>query len=153
MAVDRSKFKHIGTNVLFDDPAHILSPEHISIDNDVHFMHGIYISPCGKHVVVGSNTHCAPYACLYGPLIIGKHCAIAAHVVLASVGHGYDRVDIPMVEQEVQTKEVVLEDEQGPAHFDVEGRFVLPPSQWQEGRSCLWRGVVEAPQGIYDLSL
>lgn len=111
MAVDRSQFKHIGTNVQFDEPAHILSPECISIDNDVHFMPGIYISPCGKNVVIGSNTHCAPYACLYGPLIIGKHCAIAAHVVLASVGHGYDRVDIPMVEQQAQTNEVVLEDD------------------------------------------
>jgi acetyltransferase-like isoleucine patch superfamily enzyme len=111
MIIDRSMFKHIGTNVIFDEPAQILGPEHISIDDNVHLMHGIYISSCGKQVVIGSNTHFAPYAVLYGPLTIGKHCAIAAHVVLASVGHGYDRVDIPMVKQPAQTKEIVLEDD------------------------------------------
>ncbi len=111
MIIDREKFKHIGTNVVFEEPAKILDPERISIDDDVLFMHGTYISPCGKHVVIGSHTHFAPYAVLYGPLIIGKYCAIAAHVVFASVGHGYERVDIPMVEQKTQTKEIVLEDD------------------------------------------
>ena len=111
MAIDQSTFKRIGKNVTFEELAHILSPERISIDDDVTFMHGIYISPCGEHVVIGSNTHFAPYAVLYGPLTIGKNCAIAAHVVLASVGHGYDRVDIPIVKQRAQTKEIVLEDD------------------------------------------
>ena len=48
---------------------------------------------------------------LYGPLTIGNHVAVAAHVVFASVGHGYDRIDIPMEEQKVQKKEIVVEDD------------------------------------------
>ena len=37
--------------------------------------------------------------------------AVAAHVVFASVGHGYDRVDIAMVEQPTTKQEIVIEDD------------------------------------------
>lgn len=111
MELDRSKFKHIGSQVVFEEPGQILSPERISIDDDVLFMCGVYISPAGSHVTIGSHTHFAPYSVLYGPLTIGRHCAVAAHVVFASIGHGYDRVDVPMVEQTPQKKEIVLEDD------------------------------------------
>lgn len=111
MTIDVSLFKSVGEKVTFDDICEINSPELISIGSKVHFYRGSYLSPCGTHIVIGSNTHFAPYCCLYGPLTIGDNCAVAAHTVFASVGHGYARTDIPMVEQKVLKKEIVLEDD------------------------------------------
>ena len=111
MTIDLSLFKSVGDNVTFDDLCEVLSPELITIADDVHFYRGVYLSPCGTHIAIGPRTHFAPYSCLYGPLTIGSHCAIAAHVVFASVGHGYARTDIPMVDQPVIKKEIVLEDD------------------------------------------
>ena len=111
MLPDRTKLKAIGKNVRFEDDVRLLSPERISIGDDVLLMYGVYLSPCGAHITIGSNTHFAPYGVLYGPLTIGNNVAVAAHVTLASIGHGYDRTDIPMVEQPAQKKEIVIEDD------------------------------------------
>lgn len=111
MTIDLTAFKSVGDRVTFDDHCEVNSPELISIGSDVHFYRGVYLSPCGTHIDIGSNTHFAPYGCLYGPLIVGDNCAVAAHVVLASIGHGYARTDIPMVEQKALKKEIVLEDD------------------------------------------
>ena len=53
----------------------------------------------------------APYCVLYGPLTIGSRVAVAAHVVFASIGHGHDRADQPMVDQPVTRREIVVEDD------------------------------------------
>ena len=89
----------------------MLSPDKVSIGSNVEFYRGVYLSPCGTHIDIGSHTHFAPSCALYGPLTIGTHCAIAAHVVFASVGHGYSRRDVPMVEQPVTKNEIVLEND------------------------------------------
>ncbi|MBS12953.1 MAG: acetyltransferase [Gemmatimonadetes bacterium] len=109
MPTDLSLFKSIGSNVVFDELCEVQAPERISIGSDVHFYRGSYLSPCGEYIEIGSNTHFAPYCCLYGPLKVGNNCAVAAHSVFASVGHGYARTDIPMVDQKVLKKEIVLE--------------------------------------------
>jgi len=106
-----TQFKSVGENVTFDSACEVLRPDLITIGDNVHFYRGLYLSPCGEHIDIGSDTHFAPYGCLYGPLTIGRNCAIAAHVVFASVGHGYARTDIPMVDQLVLKKEIVLEDD------------------------------------------
>lgn len=111
MTIDTAQFKSIGKNVRFEDDVRILSPERISIADDVLFMYGVYLSPCGAHISIGANTHFAPYGVLYGPLTIGNNVAVAAHVVFASVGHSFARVDIPMVEQPTTKKEIVIEDD------------------------------------------
>jgi acetyltransferase-like isoleucine patch superfamily enzyme len=111
LSIELSKFKSIGEDVIFDDDCQVLSPELIVIGTDVQFFRGLYLNPCGAHIDIASHTHFAPYGCLYGPLTIGSHCAVAAHVVFAGVGHGYSRTDVPMVEQPVIKKEIVLEDD------------------------------------------
>lgn len=111
MSIDLTQLKSVGEDVSFDDCCQVLSPDKVTIGSDVHFYRGVYLSPCGTHIDIGSHTHFAPYGVLYGPLTIGTHCAVAAHVVFASVGHGYDRTDIPMVEQPTTKAEIVLEND------------------------------------------
>ena len=111
MEPDRTGLKAIGKNVRFEDDVRFLSPERVSIGDDVLLMYGVYVSPCGAHITIGSNTHFAPYGVLYGPLTIGSNVAVAAHVVFASVGHGYDRVDVPMVDQPTTSRQIVIEDD------------------------------------------
>lgn len=111
LEIDRSAFKAIGENVLFDPLVDVRGPGLISIGDNVEFYNGVFVNSCGEWITIGNNTHFAPYSVLYGPLTIGNHVAVAAHVVFASIGHGYDRIDIPMVEQPVQKKEIVVEDD------------------------------------------
>jgi acetyltransferase-like isoleucine patch superfamily enzyme len=111
MSIDLTLFKAVGEDVTFGEICEVNSPELISIGSKVQFYRGVYLSPCGTHITIGSNTHFAPYGVLYGPLTIGDNCAVAAHVVFASVGHGYERADIPMVEQPVNKAEIVLEND------------------------------------------
>ena len=109
--IDRTAFKAIGEDVTFDPLVDVRRPELVSIGENVQFHNGVFLNPCGEWITIGSHTHFAPYGVLYGPLTIGDHVAVAAHVVFASVGHGYDRIDIPMVKQPVQKKEIVVEDD------------------------------------------
>ena len=110
LVIYMKSIKNTGPEVVEDD-VRILSPERVSVADNVLFMYGVYLSPCGAHISIGSNTHFAPYGVLYGPLTIGNNVAVAAHVVFASVGHGYARVDIPMVEQPTTKKEIVIEND------------------------------------------
>ena len=111
MPIDPSEFKSIGEDVTFDELVSIRSPELITIGDDVQFQRGVIANPAGTYIDIGSHTHFAHYSVLYGPLTIGTHCAVAAHVVFASIGHGYARTDIPMIEQPVMKKKIVLEDD------------------------------------------
>ena len=111
MSIDLTKFKSVGEAVTFDDISEIMSPDRITIGSNVHFYRGAYLSPCGAHIDIGAHTHFAPYCVLYGPLTIGTHCAVAAHTVFASVGHGYSRTDIEMVNQPTTKNEIVLEND------------------------------------------
>jgi len=111
MSIDLTQFKSVGDDVTFDEICEVLSPDKVTIGNNVHFYRGVYLSQCGAHIDIGSHTHFAPYCVLYGPLTIGTHCGIAAHAVFASIGHGYSRTDIPMVEQQAVKNEIVLEND------------------------------------------
>lgn len=108
---DESQLKSRGEKVEFWADVDILRPDLVSIGNHVAFHNGVFANPCGDWITIGDHCHFAPYGVLYGPLTIGNHVAVAAHVVFASVGHGYDRIDIPMVQQKVNKKEIVIEDD------------------------------------------
>ena len=109
--IDVSKFKKTGDNIVFEPLVDIRRPDLITLGNHVEFYRGVFANPCGSWITIGDHCHFAPYGVLYGPLTIGNHVAVAAHVVFASVGHGYDRIDMPMVEQPTQKAEIVVEDD------------------------------------------
>jgi galactoside O-acetyltransferase len=105
-----SHLKAVGRNLVIRDGVHIEQPHLVSVGDDVLFNQGVHVDPCGEEIVIGSKTHFAPYAVLYGPLEIGSKCAFAAHVVLASIGHTYDLPDVPFVNLPARKKKIVVED-------------------------------------------
>lgn len=104
------KFKVIGENCSFGELVHIQEPSLVSLGDNVRFYRGVHVETNGKEIVIGSDTHFAPYGILYAPLEIGRQCAVAAHVVFASIGQGYDDVQIPFVEQVATSRKIIVED-------------------------------------------
>mgnify|MGYP000969855493 FL=1 len=101
----------MGQNFRIAEQSQIHQPHLVSVGDNVGFYYGTYIEPCDEEIIIGSNTHFAPYCVLYGPLSVGNNCAIAAHVVLASIGHSYVDIDIPIVEQPTSQKKIIIEDD------------------------------------------
>jgi acetyltransferase-like isoleucine patch superfamily enzyme len=91
--LDAPKSVHIGPDVTFYPNCFVQgSAERFSVEGKVDFFPNTYIS-LGKgttsFVDVGRHTHFAPGCVLYGwgGLTVGPYCNIAAHCVLATIGH------------------------------------------------------------------
>ncbi len=104
------QIKKAGKNFRTAEMVKISQPHLLSVGDNVSLYYGVYVEPCDKEITIGSNTHFAPYCVLYGPLSVGENCAIAAHVVLASVAHSYADPDTPMVKQPTNQQKITLED-------------------------------------------
>jgi acetyltransferase-like isoleucine patch superfamily enzyme len=77
------------------------SPQRFIVGDTVAFHPYTYISLGSSEeacVEVGHRSHFAPHCALYGGggLKLGPYCNIAAHTVLATVGHRHDVTDMPM---------------------------------------------------------
>ncbi|HOV21950.1 MAG TPA: acyltransferase [bacterium] len=97
----RKLFKSCGENVIIEDSVIIYQPEKMSVGNNIKFYHGVYIEVGNlekSFIEIGDNSHFAPYTILYGGrgLKIGWGVCVAAHVVFATIGEGYEKADIPM---------------------------------------------------------
>ena len=111
-SLDVQKIKKVGKNFKFGEHVKMRDPGSVTVGDDVLLNYGVYMeSSETTPVEIGSNTHFAPYCVMYGPLKVGDNCAFAAHVVLASVGHGHSSVDIPMVKQTGTSKKITIEDD------------------------------------------
>lgn len=104
------QIKKAGKNFRTADHVKIHQPHLVSVGDNVALNYGVYVEPCDQEVTIGSDTHFAPYCVLYGPLSVGNNCAVAAHVVLASVAHSYADPDTPMIQQPTNQKKITLED-------------------------------------------
>ncbi len=103
------RLKAIGENVVFRRGVTVMFPENLAVGNNVLFNIGVHIQ-ASREITIGNDTHFAPYCILYGPLHVGDKCAVAAHTVFASIGHGYDQPDVPFVDLPAQSALIVLED-------------------------------------------
>ena len=108
--VTPDQFKSAGQRTTIADAVDILSPQNLLVGDDVEFKYGCHIQ-VGSGITIGSNTHFAPFCVVYGPLEIGENCAFAAHCTLATVGHGFERIDIPMVQQPTTSRKIIIEDD------------------------------------------
>jgi acetyltransferase-like isoleucine patch superfamily enzyme len=91
--IDEPRVVRIGSDVTFYPGCFIQGPaERFEVADHVDFFPNTYIS-LGKgptsFVQIGRHTHFAPGCVLYGwgGLTIGPYCNIAAHCVLATIGH------------------------------------------------------------------
>ncbi len=92
----------IGDDVTFGPRCHVIgSPDRLIIDDHVEFFVGVFMGlgdfPT-SFVEIGHHSHFAPYGVLYGwgGLTIGAYVNVAAHVVMATVGHHDEITDVPM---------------------------------------------------------
>jgi acetyltransferase-like isoleucine patch superfamily enzyme len=110
MRFNMQTFKHAGKNLKIAENVKILNPELVSVGDNVTFYYGVYVQPTGGEIVIGSDTHFAPFGIFYGPLSVGNKCAVAAHVVFASVAHSHADSDVPFIEQPMDQRMITLED-------------------------------------------
>lgn len=99
VSIEHPELMHVGDNVHFFPNCFVQgSAERFVIESNVDFYPTTYISLGGGFVEIGHHTHFAPGCALYGHggLKIGPYCNIAAHCVLATVGHDPLIRDQPM---------------------------------------------------------
>lgn len=100
--IGKPQIAHIGSHVTFHPNCYLNgSPGRLWIDDHVEFYTGVYAGLGNwesSFVEIGHHSHFAPYGILYGwgGLKIGPYCNLAAHVVLATVGHHDEITDKPM---------------------------------------------------------
>jgi len=98
----KPRLAQIGPRVTFHPRCYLNgSPGRLVIDHDVECYPGVYMGLGNwesSFIEIGHHSHFAPYGILYGwgGLKIGPYCNVAAHVVLATVGHHDEIIDRPM---------------------------------------------------------
>lgn len=100
--IGKPEIARIGSHVTFHPRCYLNgSPGRFIIEDHVEFYIGVYMGLGNwktSFIEIGHHSHFAPYGILYGwgGLKIGPYCNIAAHVVLATVGHHHEITDQPM---------------------------------------------------------
>lgn len=91
------------------------SADRFIIGDHVDFFPNTYISlgAAGSFIEIGHHSHFAPGCALYGwgGLKIGAYCNIAAHCVLATIGHDPDIKDKPMALARSKAGPIELEED------------------------------------------
>ena len=109
------KFLHISEGVIFDGNV-TLDLRHggeISIGRNTIIMEGVIIKPFGGRVRLGENCSVNPYCVLYGHggLEIGDFVRIATHATIIPANHVFDNLNIPIYEQGLTQKGIVIEED------------------------------------------
>lgn len=101
----------IGSNVTLYPNLFIQGSGTLRIGNHVTLYPNNYLSVGGEDglITIGSHSHFAPACVLYGAgtLEVGEYCAVAAHVVLATVGH--DPQAVGLMAQSSREGPIILE--------------------------------------------
>ncbi len=74
---------------------------------------GAIVDAQGGRVTIGRNVSLNPYSIIYGQggVTIGDNVRIAAHVVIVSADHRFDDVSVPIKDQGMILKPIVIEDD------------------------------------------
>jgi acetyltransferase-like isoleucine patch superfamily enzyme len=62
-------------------------------------------------VLIGDNSRIGLGSVLIGPVTIGSQVILAQNIVVSGLNHGYENVKLPIRQQKVTTKPIVIEDE------------------------------------------
>ena len=85
----------------------------ICLGDRVSLLESTLISANRGHVTIGDNSWLGPNSVIYGNggVDIGEDVLIASHCVINTVSHNFNRLDIPMNEQEINCEPVVIEND------------------------------------------
>lgn len=62
-------------------------------------------------VTVGDNTRIGMHNTIIGPVNIGNNVILAQNIVVSALNHNYDKYDMPICKQGVNTKPIVIDDD------------------------------------------
>ncbi len=62
-------------------------------------------------VVIGDRTRIGLGCVLIGPVKVGNDIMFAQNIVVSGLNHGYIDIDVPPSQQEVETKQIIIEDD------------------------------------------
>ena len=85
----------------------------ISLGDRVSLLENTLISANRGHITIADNSWLGPNSVIYGNggVDIGEHVLIASHCVVNTVSHSFDRLNVPMNEQEINCDPVVIEND------------------------------------------
>ena len=114
--IGQPRYCRIGSNVTFYPNCFVQGAGRLLIGEHVELFPGTYISIGDWEtslVEIGPHCHLAPNCVLYGwgGLRIGAYCNLAAHVVLATVGHHEEITDRPMALTGEKAGPITLEED------------------------------------------
>ncbi|WP_222439144.1 acyltransferase [Echinicola salinicaeni] len=85
----------------------------VNIGDNVVLMEGVILKPFGGKIIIGNNCSINPYCVLYGHggLTIGNYVRIATHTIIIPANHIIEALDIPVCEQGLSTKGIIIEED------------------------------------------
>ena len=85
----------------------------VCLGDSVSLLENTLISANRGHVTIGDNSWLGPNSVIYGNggVAIGEDVLIASHCVINTVSHTFNRLDIPMNEQDIKCDPVVIEND------------------------------------------
>lgn len=133
----RSIFARIGSSVYIQNGVEFLNTSCIEISDGAYIFNDVRLNAKGHennkicigkqvvlergvqvgaldntHIDIEENTFIAPYVCIAGPgnIKIGKHCMIASHSGIYANNHNFADLTVPIREQGVTRKGIIIED-------------------------------------------
>ena len=116
LAVFRGKRKRISIG----KETHVYRNAHIECDSTGSIEIGSFcdiheyarITTYGGSIIIGDYCSVNPFSILYGHggLVVGKMVRIAAHVMMIPANHGTERMDIPIMQQEIELQRITIKD-------------------------------------------
>lgn len=112
--IDNPGAAYIGDNCTIDMQAYISINGELNIGNNTHiYPYAMLLTHQGK-IVIGENCTIHPFCNLYGldgNLIIGDWVRIATHTVIIPANHVFDNTEIPIRQQGLTMKGVIIRDD------------------------------------------
>ncbi|WNR45208.1 acyltransferase [Paenibacillus roseipurpureus] len=97
-----------GTNSYVSRKAHFF-PERFAMGEKSYIAAGATVR--GEHIQIGANSTVNSYATIAGRVQIGDGVRIATHVSIFGFNHGYEDTMLPIYQQPLTTKGIIIEDD------------------------------------------
>lgn len=112
--IDRTKFKKIGENIIFENGVLAFHAENIELGNNIYIGHYTILKGYYKNVfIIDDNTWIGQGCFLHsgGGLRIGKDVGIGPGVKIITSYHENDSMSLPILHSNIGYSEVIIEDE------------------------------------------